>query len=98
MTFSTDFVESLWSTEMFKEVDLDLYISTAAFVDLARCQVVFCIPNDSFYSMLCLIGRTEANCPDGEAQGDESALDEHCTTLFSKHGMTPRPLISTSLS
>jgi hypothetical protein len=64
LTFSKDYVESLRSSKMFKEVDHDLYISTAAFVDLARCPVVFCIPDSLFHSILGLIGRREKSRAD----------------------------------
>jgi hypothetical protein len=64
LTFSKDYVQSLRSQKIFKEVDHDLYISTAAFVDLARCPVVFCIPDSSFHSILCLIGRRDKNRAD----------------------------------
>ncbi len=63
-TFSKSFVESLRSDNHYLIVNTGTYISTAAFVDLARCEAVFCIPDSSLENILAYIGRIKDNVND----------------------------------
>jgi hypothetical protein len=56
-TFSVAYIESLRNVKEFKQIAVDKFISTAAFVDLARCPVVFCMNRAALAILLMAIYR-----------------------------------------
>jgi hypothetical protein len=54
-TLTSSFLKSLRDYKEFKKVDKNMWISMAAFIDLARCPAVFCLDNQSLRYLLNMV-------------------------------------------